>query len=463
MLGITDVKIALPGARLSLEKLNQAWDRKPIRGGKAVAGPDEDSLALAAEAAADLGAADYLAFASTTPPLLETSPAAFAAALTDQPENIHTADFTGSLAASTKAISSALDFLEAHDGAAAIVAAGDTRLAEPGSIFEPMLGDGGAAVKLSGEEVLAEIFGRHSVTRLVRHTIRRPQDQFINPGDYRYIGGVTSRILFETAISALEKLGMKPEEFDKWVISAPDPKAPGKVMKKLGLNPKEKSVFPPAAAIGFTGTADPITYLGAALENASPGDKIAWMNFGDGADFFALKATDKVKDWGAKKPVSTVLKSGRELPDYAHYLRLKTLMKGMEGVESGFTSSIMMDREEWALRLQGLKCGACGEIITIELKVCPRCVAKGGFSPYKLSRTGKIFTYTQEHYFPAPEPPLGMAVIDLDSRGRLTVQSCTECELKVGAKVKLVPRRYHDIGGLPHYFWKAKNLHEGEE
>ena len=461
MIGIQGIFSAIPNARITLDTLNLAWDRPGMRGGKAVAASDEDPIALSAEAVLKLGKADYLLFASTTPPLLETSPSGIISAITDQDDSVKTADFTGSTSSSTKAVSAALDYLSVNEAHTAIVSSGEIRIAEPGSMLEPMFGDAGAAIKFGKENPIAHIKHRFSFSKYVHHTLRREGDLYITPGDFRYTAGKTVSILLETVKRALAEWKVEAGYFDKWVISAPDPKSPGNVLKKLGLNPKEKSVFPPAAFVGYSGTPDAMVYLNYALENSQPGEKIAWLNFGDGADFFALETTDSISVWTENKPLSAALKSGRNLPTYNHYLRLKGLIKGSSPIETGFTSAIMLDREEWALRLRGRKCGECGSIITLEIESCPACGNHENFTTHKLSRTGTVFTFTNESYFPAAEPPLGMAVIDLDSGGRITVQTCSGEKTAIGDRVELVPRRYHDIGKIPHYFWKARKISEG--
>ena len=74
-----------------------------------------------------------------------------------------------------------------------------------------------------------------------------------------------------------------------------------------------------------------------------------------------------------------------------------------------------------------------------------------------LARQGVVFTATREHYFPSPDAPTGMAVVDLDGGGRgvFQVADAPPDGLAVGARVRLVWRKYHDAGGFPHYFWKA--------
>ena len=77
---------------------------------------------------------------------------------------------------------------------------------------------------------------------------------------------------------------------------------------------------------------------------------------------------------------------------------------------------------------------------------------------------GTAFSITHEHYYPTPEPPLGMATVNLDGGGRLTLQIADEnTPLQVGDRVELVFRRLHDAGGRPNYFWKCRALANPEQ
>ncbi|MEE8204941.1 MAG: OB-fold domain-containing protein, partial [Dehalococcoidales bacterium] len=59
-----------------------------------------------------------------------------------------------------------------------------------------------------------------------------------------------------------------------------------------------------------------------------------------------------------------------------------------------------------------------------------------------------------------PETPRPMAVVDLDSGGRMIMQMTdTEAgEAKVGLEVELVFRRLHQAGGFHNYYWKCRPL-----
>ena len=137
-------------------------------------------------------------------------------------------------------------------------------------------------------------------------------------------------------------------------------------------------------------------------------------------------------------------------------------------MERGFSSEIMEERNKrlW-FPLTAKRCRACGNVITLPLPGCPKCGEAGereAFEEFPLARIGTVFAITHEHYFPTPEPPLGMAAVDLDGGGRLTLQVADEVEtVKVGGRVVLVFRRIHDAGGRPNYFWKCRKSAAAEE
>ena len=76
----------------------------------------------------------------------------------------------------------------------------------------------------------------------------------------------------------------------------------------------------------------------------------------------------------------------------------------------------------------------------------------------KLAKKGKLQTYSQEYYYPTPEPPVNMVVIDLDDGSRfLTQMTDTSAEdVKIGMDLELTFRRLHEGGNFHNYCWKAK-------
>jgi uncharacterized protein len=71
--------------------------------------------------------------------------------------------------------------------------------------------------------------------------------------------------------------------------------------------------------------------------------------------------------------------------------------------------------EEGEPYLEGHKCGACGATFLGERTVCSKCGARDQMKAVKLSRTGKLYTYSIVYRsFPGIDVPYISAVVDLD-------------------------------------------------
>ena len=128
-----------------------------------------------------------------------------------------------------------------------------------------------------------------------------------------------------------------------------------------------------------------------------------------------------------------------------------------------FTSLPILWREQRQdLALYGLKCRKCGTIQYPRRRVCLNCQSKDDFDDVRLSRRGKIASFTAEYTMPTPDVPLGMAVVDMEGGGRVFVQM-TDCDpeaVKIGQPVELVFRVLHESKGLYNYFWKCRPVEE---
>jgi uncharacterized OB-fold protein len=110
--------------------------------------------------------------------------------------------------------------------------------------------------------------------------------------------------------------------------------------------------------------------------------------------------------------------------------------------------------------LYGCRCDACGLIQYPTAQVCLACEAREQMTPHKLGRRGQIFTFTVDHLIANTEPPLPMAVVDMDGGGRLYLQVTDFAgdEVAIDQAVQLTYRRLHDGGGNHNYYWKARPL-----
>ena len=90
-------------------------------------------------------------------------------------------------------------------------------------------------------------------------------------------------------------------------------------------------------------------------------------------------------------------------------------------------------------------------------RVCESCFAKDDFEPYRLSdRDGRLVTYTFDYFFPTPEPPTVVGIVEIDgARVHMQVVNCSPEDVKTGLPLEFEFRRIHQAGGRPNYYWKA--------
>jgi 3-hydroxy-3-methylglutaryl CoA synthase len=462
--GIVDIGIHLPWKRLSGKETGIAWDR-PGRGERAVASYDEDSATLAVSAALKcLGArnvkdVDALHFVSVSSPYSEKSVASLVAAAADLGNLIRTGDHCGSLRAGTSALLSALDAAKAGTSRHCLVCAADCRLAPPGSMLEMAFGDAGAAVLVGTDGAVAEPLAAVSHSQEILDTWRTDEQRTVRTGDARFnrVEAFTKCTL-DACKAVMARAGIEANQIAKAVITSPDGKGHGAVAKPLGLDPKAV-VDPRTDALGMLGTVQPFVSLAAALEDSNAGEKILLACYGDGCDAIIFEVKAGVEQFKAQKRLA----SPTAQLGYVKFLAYKRMLAECGGESNAFASQIQASREApISLRFHGKKCQSCGTINTLSLRVCPHCGTRERFDDIKLSKKGVLNTYTQEHYFPTPEPPVTMAVVDLEGGGRyLSQMTDVEApEVKVGMPVEMTFRKLHEGGGFHNYCWKCRPVRE---
>ena len=75
--------------------------------------------------------------------------------------------------------------------------------------------------------------------------------------------------------------------------------------------------------------------------------------------------------------------------------------------------------------------------------------------------TGHVVTYTFDYFFPTPDPPTIVTVVDVEgARLHLQLVNCRPEDTRIGLPVEFVFRRIHMSGGRPNYYWKASPVPE---
>ena len=459
----------IPVFRLGRQEMSQAWGIPGVPGERSVASADEDSITMAIAAGfecmagIDPASVDGVYFASTTPPYDEKQCASVVASALDMRQNIFTADFADSVRAATVAMRAACDAIESGSAKRVLVVAADNRPAEPETMWEQLLGDGGAAFLLSADGP-ATVRGFQSVTSEVIGPWRRSSDRYVRAFepklDTQY-GYMASMVAAAKALA--EKEGVGPKDISKGVFSAGDPRSNVVLGRQLGLE------MPQVQDTGFlllgnTGTPQVLMMLAAALDAAKAGDKLLVANYGDGADAFLVEVNDAFPAVPGKRSIQTYLMTKRMLPNYNAYASFRKLMVRDRFVPK--SSPVIYWRDsKMELALYGARCRKCGTVQYPIPRVCVQCGTKDELDEVKLARKGTVFTFTLDHlvggeYLSTPVPRV---VLDLEGGGRTFLQmtDCDPKEVSIGMTVELTLRCLHEGAGFHNYYWKCQPVRGG--
>lgn len=469
MIGIKSYGAYIPVYRLSESELARAWGGRGGRGEIAVANYDEDSITMAVEAAIDClngtdrDIADSLYFASTTPPYSEKMSASIVAAATDLRDDLFTLDIGNSLRCGTSAIKAAHDSIKSGSAKNILVTAADCRLAPPASEFESVFGDGAAAFLIGDSDVAVAIEDSHSISSDFLDVWKRAEDPYIRTWEDRFILQYGYSEKLGIAVSALlKKTGLSAKDFAKVVYYAPNARSHQRMIRQLKVEPEQVQA-PMFDSIGNTGAAFAPMMLVAALEEAKPGDRILWANYGDGADAFILQVTDQIEKVRDRRGIKHHLESKMEIPNYEKYIRFRNLMQGEADRRPQYISSLPMiwrDRKQ-VTPLHGGRCRKCGNIQFPIQRVCAYCQAKDDYEEVRLAdKKATVFTFSMDERAVEVDPPRVWTINDLDGGGRIycTMTDRDTEQIEIGMGVEMTFRKIHEGAGLHNYFWKCRPI-----
>jgi hydroxymethylglutaryl-CoA synthase len=452
--GILAVGAYAPGSRVPAEAFEDAWGRFDAPGieTKAVPDADEDALTMAVEAARRaLSAADtdgddveYLAFATTTPPLSEEDLTArlgsYLAVPADAPRRTH----TGSTRAGIDALLDAVD----TDRTALVVAA-DCPAGEPDDGREHAAGAGAAAF-LVGEDAPATIADREA------HTEPRPGTRFRGSGESDLDGldiGTYDREAFvepiETAVDALDD-GAVPEAV---ALQAPN----GKLPYRTNLDSEAVAAVETVSELGDTAAASVPLSIATAFESGHEETlAIAW---GSGAGASAVRIEGIA-------PVEASLSARGEI-EYPAYLRRRGDIVG--GKPDGGAAHVPVPTWRRAIaqrhRHESGRCPECGAVAFPPEGACPECQALVEFDPVTPALEGNIEAMTTIGQGGAPPEfaeqtarggSFGVAIVSFEAGdGEVSLPMQVIESADVGDSVLAVPRRIYVEEDVPRYGLKA--------
>lgn len=472
MAGIVSYGAYVPPTRLPLAALVG----KPAQEGgpeKAVAWSDEDAVTLAVAAGAnalrgfDREGVDALFFASTTHPFQEKQGAALVARALDLRREVETADFAGSLRAGTGALRRAVDAVRAGSARRVLVVASDCRTAAPGSALERSLGDGAAAFLVGAEGVVAAFEAAHAVSEEMVDVWRSTGDRFVHTWEERFVVQEAYTPAVRAAVQGLlEKAGASLADYAKVALSGPDARSQGGVARALGVD-AGRLQDPLFGRLGSAGCAFAPLLLAAALEEARPGERLLVAGHGDGAEALAFSVGEAAEKLEPRRGVAWHLARRRSVPSYDRYREARelALREYPPPSDPGLSATIHFRERDEDVSFKGQRCTRCGALQFPLQRVCESCFAKDAFELVRLSdRVGQVVTYTLDHFFPTPEPPTVVIVVDVEgARIFLQLADAGPEAVRLGLPVEFTFRRIHQVGGRPNYYWKARPLPEEED
>lgn len=465
MIGITAYGTYIPEWRMRRDLIS-----KGLKGEKAVASFDEDSLTMAVAAAdnclngVDRQSVEGLFFASTTSPYKEKLSSSIIAAVLDLPKEILTADFTNSLRSGTIAMKSAMDSVSAGSAKKILVVVADCRLGAPGSGFEHSCGDGSAAFIIGSKDVVASIEGFHSAFSEILDIWRAEDDRFIRSGEDRFIQSQGyARVVPPSVTKLMKEKNLSPEDFTRAIVYGPDSKRQMRICRALGFDPKSQIQGSLLDYVGNTGAAHTPMLLAAALEKAKPNQRFIVVSYGDGSDVFVLKTTELVGTFKNRMSFEEQLTTKRMVPDYRIYLEwrgLLTMQRLSRPIAGDISVSALWRDQQYVLPFHGVKCRNCGAVQYPPQRVCTECSTRDKFDVIRLSgKRGTVFTYSFDYLSSGLEPPpIVTTVFDFEGGGRALLMMTDRelSEVKVGMSVDMTFRKYFFHGGIHNYVWKTK-------
>ena len=482
MVGITSYGAYIPLHRIERDAFYKEWGGMPIPGERSMATFDEDSVTIAMESAIDCmkgldpKKVDGLFFATTTSPYKEKLIASIMATALDMRRDVRTMDVTGTLRVGTTAMAAAIDAIKAGSAKSILVTTGETRMGAPAGDFEQSVGDGGAALLLGDNKVIASIEGSYSVSDEFSGMWRADGDAFIRAWEDRMVYDQGYSAVLPEAISGLmKKYNLSPGDFAKIVYDAPlDVRRHARVAGGLKFDAAQVQ-DPMFMNVGNTGAALAMMMLVAALEEAKPGDKILFASYGNGADAFYLQVTPEIKKVKDRRGIKNHLASKRVLNNYGTYLRWRKLvtLERARRPEQAATSIVAQWRDRRIiLGLWGVKCKACGYPQYSQggglggatpIRICVKCQAKDQFEDYCFhDKKAKIFSFTHDNLADSADPPATVTVVDFEGGGRAVFDMTDRDpeEVAVGVPVEMTFRKlFHDPArGIHNYFWKTRPI-----
>lgn len=477
MVGIVGYGAYVPRLRLQRAVVAQAhqWFAPGLKalakGERAMANWDEDAITLAVEAARDAVRPDArqairsVWFASTTAPYADRQNAGIIKEALNLPDEVATLDVAGSQKAGAGALLQALLAAAGGAGPTLCLASERTR-AKPGSEAELINGDAAAALLVGTERVIARLVGSHSVSIDFVDHFRGRDAEFDYTWEARWARdeGFVS-IAGKAVQSTLEKLALNGADIAHFIVAVPVAGIAETIAKAAKIPPQAVTASL-GSIVGHAGAAQSLLMLARVLEEATPGQKIVLVGFGQGCDVIALETTGEISSVARTRGVTGWLARRKPESNYLKFLAFGGLIDLERGMRAEFDqkqplTALYRNRRS----VHGLVGGRNPKTGQVQFPRTPipvgaEIAAVVGFEDYPLADcVARILTYTADKLTYTPDPPSCYGMIEFEGGGRMLAEF-TDIDadalevglpLRMSFRIKAVDERR----SFTRYFWKA--------
>ncbi|MHA1754584.1 MAG: hydroxymethylglutaryl-CoA synthase [Candidatus Odinarchaeia archaeon] len=305
----------IPRFRLPVESISKVWGKDAERykkglliSEKSVAGPDEDSVTIAVEAALnaiqraqinprEIGA--VFVGSESKPYAVKPTGTIVAEAIGATPE-VLAADLEFACKAGTEGLQVCIGLVSSGMIKYGLAIGSDVAQGAPGDDLEFSAASGGAAYILGkeGEETVAVIEASYSFVTDTPDFWRRAEKPFPSHGEVFTGKPAYFKHVLSSAQNLMTELGMKPSDFNHAVFHQPNGKFPIRAAKSLGFTTEQIKTGLLTTEIGNTYSGSVPLGLAAILDIAKPSDKILAVSYGSGAgsDAFYIEVKDSIEE-----------------------------------------------------------------------------------------------------------------------------------------------------------------------
>jgi hydroxymethylglutaryl-CoA synthase len=336
--GIAGYGAYVPRLRVRTADISATWRSRgaaaPAVAEKSVAGPDEDVVTMAIEAArtaldragADLDAIGAVWVGTESKPYAVKPSATIVAEALGITPHVVAADMEFACKAGSEAMQAAVAFVGSSMVEAALAIGMDTAQSKPGDALEYTAGCGGAAYLFAdAADALAVVEASVSHVTDTPDFFRREAAHYPEHGG-RFTGEPSYfRHTLAASRRLLAEVGLTAKDFAHAVFHQPVPKFVEKAGAELGFTRRQIRTGLVAPRMGNAYAGSSLLGLAAVLDVARPGERIFFCSYGSGAgsDAFCLRVTERIEERRGGPSVADYLDRRRLVDGYGQYLRLR--------------------------------------------------------------------------------------------------------------------------------------------